>query len=54
VRIDRCESEDRGADDHEWQLPSILEGVPLKIRTVSVNIKREGFMFNPPAANRSR
>jgi hypothetical protein len=28
-------------------LPSILEGVPLDIRTVNVNINREGFTFNP-------
>jgi hypothetical protein len=28
-------------------LPSILQGVPLDIRTVNVDINREGFMFNP-------
>jgi hypothetical protein len=28
-------------------LPSILEGVPLDIRTVNVNVNREGFTFNP-------
>jgi hypothetical protein len=28
-------------------LPSILEGVPLDIRTVDVNVNRPGFMFNP-------
>ena len=29
------------------QLPSILEGVPLQIRTVNVTIDRPNFMFNP-------
>ncbi len=28
-------------------LPSILDGVPLQIRTASVTISRPGFMFNP-------
>jgi hypothetical protein len=28
-------------------LPSILEGIPLQIRTVNVTINRSGFMFNP-------
>ncbi len=28
-------------------LPSILQGVPLELRTVNVTIDREGFMFNP-------
>jgi hypothetical protein len=28
-------------------LPTILQGVPLQIRTVNVTIDREGFMFNP-------
>jgi hypothetical protein len=28
-------------------LPTILQGVPLQIRTVNVSIDREGFMFNP-------
>jgi hypothetical protein len=28
-------------------LPSMLEGVPLDIRTVNVNINRSDFMFNP-------
>ncbi|HEV3323657.1 MAG TPA: hypothetical protein VG147_15885 [Solirubrobacteraceae bacterium] len=28
-------------------LPTILDGVPLDVRTVDVNINREGFTFNP-------
>ena len=28
-------------------LPSILEGIPLRIRTVNVTINRPGFTFNP-------
>ncbi len=28
-------------------MPTILQGVPLQIRTVNVSIDREGFMFNP-------
>jgi hypothetical protein len=28
-------------------LPQILDGVPLRIKTVQVRIDREGFMFNP-------
>jgi uncharacterized repeat protein (TIGR01451 family) len=28
-------------------LPTILQGVPVQIRTVNVSIDREGFMFNP-------
>ena len=28
-------------------LPTILEGVPLDIRTVNVTVNRSGFMFNP-------
>ncbi len=28
-------------------LPSILEGIPLDIRTVNVTVNRPGFMFNP-------
>ena len=28
-------------------LPSILEGIPLDIRTVNVTVNRAGFMFNP-------
>jgi hypothetical protein len=28
-------------------LPQILDGVPLRLQTVSVNIDRPGFMFNP-------
>ncbi len=28
-------------------LPTILDGVPLQIKTVNVSIDREGFMFNP-------
>ncbi len=27
--------------------PSIIDGIPLQIRTVSVNLDREGFTFNP-------
>jgi hypothetical protein len=28
-------------------LPSILQGIPLRLRTVNVTINRPGFMFNP-------
>jgi uncharacterized repeat protein (TIGR01451 family) len=28
-------------------LPQILDGVPLRLRTVNVSINREGFIFNP-------
>jgi hypothetical protein len=28
-------------------LPTILDGIPLRIRTVNVSIDRSGFMFNP-------
>jgi len=28
-------------------LPSILQGVPLQLKTVNVSIDRQGFMFNP-------
>ena len=33
-------------------LPSILEGIPLQIRTVNVTINRSGFMFNPTNCER--
>ena len=32
-------------------LPSILQGIPLDIRTVSVAVDREGFTFNPTNCN---
>jgi hypothetical protein len=32
-------------------LPSILQGVPLDIRTVNVTIDRSGFTFNPTSCN---
>jgi hypothetical protein len=32
-------------------LPSILQGVPLQVKTVSVSIDREGFTFNPTNCN---
>jgi hypothetical protein len=28
-------------------MPTILQGIPLQVRTVSINIDRPGFMFNP-------
>lgn len=35
-------------------LPTILEGVPLDIRTVNVTINRAGFMFNPTNCEASK
>jgi hypothetical protein len=32
-------------------LPTILEGIPLQIRTVNVTINRPGFIFNPTSCN---
>jgi uncharacterized repeat protein (TIGR01451 family) len=32
-------------------LPTVLDGIPLNIRQVVVNIDREGFMFNPTDCN---
>jgi uncharacterized repeat protein (TIGR01451 family) len=32
-------------------LPTILQGVPLDIRTVSVTVDRSGFMFNPTSCD---
>jgi hypothetical protein len=32
-------------------LPTIIEGIPLQIRTVNVNIDRSGFIFNPTNCN---
>jgi len=32
-------------------LPQMLQGIPLQIRTVNVNIDRPGFMFNPTNCN---
>ena len=31
--------------------PTILRGIPLKVRTVSVVVDREGFMFNPTSCD---
>ena len=31
--------------------PSILDGIPLQIRTVNVNLNREGFTLNPTSCN---
>jgi len=43
-----------GVDPHTAQitvtsdpLPSILQGIPLQMKTVNVTIDRQGFMFNP-------
>ncbi len=33
------------------QLPSVLKGVPLDIRTVNMTIDRAGFMFNPTSCS---
>lgn len=30
-----------------YAIPSILQGIPLQIRTINVTINRAGFMFNP-------
>jgi hypothetical protein len=32
-------------------LPTILQGIPLDLRTVNVTIDRSGFMFNPTSCN---
>ena len=32
-------------------LPTILEGIPLDIRTVNVTVNRSGFMFNPTSCS---
>ena len=33
------------------ELPTQLDGIPLDIRTVNVDVNREGFMFNPTNCN---
>ena len=35
-------------------LPSALDGVPLKLRTVGITIDRSGFMFNPTSCSHLR
>jgi hypothetical protein len=35
-------------------LPSILQGIPLRLRTVNVTIDRPGFMFNPTSCGASQ
>lgn len=32
-------------------LPSILQGIPLQIRSVNINVDRPNFMFNPTSCN---
>ncbi len=33
-------------------LPTILDGIPLDLRTVNVSVSRDGFIFNPTSCNR--
>jgi hypothetical protein len=48
IRIDPATSQITVLSD---PLPTILEGIPLQIRTVEVTIDRPGFMFNPTSCN---
>jgi hypothetical protein len=48
IRIDPTTSQITVLSD---PLPTILEGIPLQIRTVNVTINRPGFMFNPTNCN---
>ena len=36
------------------QLPRIIDGVPLRLRTVNVTVDRPGFMFNPTSCARQQ
>jgi hypothetical protein len=48
VFIDRHTSAVRIVSD---PLPTILEGVPLQVRTVNVHVDRDGFMLNPTSCD---
>lgn len=48
LRIDPSTAQVTTASD---QLPSILQGIPLDIRSVSVNVSRPGFTLNPSNCN---
>ncbi len=37
-----------------YAIPSILEGIPLQIKHVNVNVNRPGFAFNPTSCNAMR
>jgi hypothetical protein len=38
-------------DEGPYKIPTILDGIPLEIRHVNVNINRPGFTFNPTNCN---
>jgi hypothetical protein len=44
IRVDQHTSQ---ITVHSDPLPTIIEGIPLQIRTVNVNVNRPGFMFTP-------
>jgi hypothetical protein len=51
VHVDRETTRLRVVSD---PLPSIIQGIPLRIRTVEVNLSREGFMLNGTSCAPSR
>jgi hypothetical protein len=48
IRVDPTTSQITVLSD---PLPTILEGIPLQVRTVNVTINRPGFIFNPTSCN---
>ena len=51
VFVDRNTAELRIVSD---PMPTILQGIPLQVRTVNVTVDRPGFMFNPSNCEASR
>lgn len=51
VHVDRATTRLRVVSD---PLPSILRGIPLRIKTVEVNLNRDGFMLNGTSCRPSR
>ena len=51
AREDRSGPENGGVDDHDrqrgpYKIPTIIDGIPLQIKHVNVEINRPGFTFN--------